>query len=356
VLLVLLGPSSLLLGMAVLLNPAAQASCLPGGTLTVGPVPDSLTATTANGQPITLNRAQLTHAGTIITVGGQVDGVGREGTVIALMAALTESSLRMLANLTYPESSTYPNDGVGSDHDSLGLFQMRSQSGWGSVAEPMDPNYQAKAFFGGPTGPNSPSPRGLLDIDGWQAMPPGEAAQSVEVSAFPDRCANYQPVAEKIVQTLATPPTGNGGAGTEPPSVPETSRVVFPLPTGSWVKTDDFGPRTDPITGAASFHSGTDLSEPGGTPILAAMDGRVAYVGMSGDTGTIRILSTIGGQAVATTYLHMWPDGIGVTAGQTVTAGQQIGEVGSSGHSAGNHLHFEVHFGGVSAPPIDAMP
>jgi hypothetical protein len=67
------------------------------------------------------------------------------------MAALTESTLRMLTNTgTYPESANYPNDGNGSDHDSLGLFQMRPQSGWGTVAELMDPNYQARAFFGGP--------------------------------------------------------------------------------------------------------------------------------------------------------------------------------------------------------------
>ncbi len=94
------------------------------------------------------------------------------------MAALTESTLRMLTNTgAYPESANYPNDGNGGDHDSLGLFQMRPQSGWGTVAELMDSNYQARAFFGGPDGPNYPSPRGLLDIPGWQQMDPGEAAQ-----------------------------------------------------------------------------------------------------------------------------------------------------------------------------------
>ena len=45
---------------------------------------------------------------------------------------------------------------------------MRPQAGWGTVAELMDPKYQAAAFFGGPNGPNYPSPRGLLDIPGWQ--------------------------------------------------------------------------------------------------------------------------------------------------------------------------------------------
>ena len=65
----------------------------------------------------------------------------------------------MLRVATYPESGSYPNDGNGSDHDSLGLFQMRPQSGWGTVAELMDTTYQARAFFGGPEGPNHGSRR-----------------------------------------------------------------------------------------------------------------------------------------------------------------------------------------------------
>ena len=184
-LLLLLGPFMGLLGIGVLMNPSANAECtIDGSGITVGNIPDSLTATTANGETITLNRQQLTHAATIIEIGSGIDGVGRDGIQIALMAALTESSLRMLSNTSaYPESADYPNDGNGSDHDSLGLFQMRPQSGWGTVADLMDSTYQARAFYGGPDGPNYPSPRGLLDIPGWQQMGKGEAAQAVEVSA-----------------------------------------------------------------------------------------------------------------------------------------------------------------------------
>ena len=192
--LVFFGPVLALLSVGVLMNPAATATvaCTVNSGVTVGDVPDSLTVTTANGETFTLNRQQLTHAATIIETGSQIDGVTRDGLVIALMAALTESTLRMLSNTSaYPESADYPNDGDGSDHDSLGLFQMRPQSGWGTVAELMDPIYQAQAFFGGPTGPNHPSPRGLLDIPGWEQMDKGEAAQAVEVSAYPDRYRNY---------------------------------------------------------------------------------------------------------------------------------------------------------------------
>jgi len=352
------GPATVLLGVAVVMSPAAQYQCLPGGGLTVGQVPDSLTATTSDGVTITLDKAQLTHAAMIITVGGQTSGVGKQGVTVALMAALTESSLRMLSNTgTYPDSANYPHDGNGGDHDSLGMFQMRPQSGWGTVAQLMDPSYQAKAFFGGPSGPNYPSPRGLLDIPGWQQMSDGWAAQSVEVSAYPDRYARYQPVAEAIVAALAQPASGSSSQPSgSAPSVPETTRIVFPLPAGTWTESSPFGSRTDPITGQPDFHPGVDLAAPAGTPILAATDGRVVVAGMVDGTGTIKILATVGGQALSTTYLHMYPDGINVTVGEEVSAGQQIGEVGSTGHSTGPHLHFEVHPGGPDADPVDPMP
>ena len=349
--LLFLGPSVVLVGVAAVVNPAMTA-CAPG-SLIVGQIPDSLTATTRNGETVTLNRQQLTHAATIITTGSQTAGVGRPGVVIALMAALTESHLRMLANTgAYPESGTYPNDGNGSDHDSLGQFQMRPASGWGTVAELMDPTYQARAFFGGPTGPNYPSPRGLLDIPGWQSMDPGEAAQAVEVSAYPDRYQNYQPVAEAILTALTRPAPSAGGGGD--PVVPETTRIVFPLPEGTWVRTSPFGWRTPPITGERSFHTGSDFAAADGTPILAAADGVVVLAEFSGGYGGLIVIEhTVQGQRVATYYAHMWQHGIHVTQGQTVTAGQHIGDVGSSGMSTGPHLHFEVYPGGRGAEPVD---
>lgn len=358
-LLLLLGPFMGLLAIGVLMNPAANAECTIDGTgITVRNIPDSLTATTANGETITLNRQQLTHAATIIEIGSGIDGVGRDGIQIALMAALTESSLRMLSNTSaYPESADYPNDGNGADHDSLGLFQMRPQSGWGTVADLMDSTYQARAFYGGPDGPNYPSPRGLLDIPGWQQMSKGEAAQAVEVSAYPDRYNNYEPVALTILNTL----TGSGGpANMTGPylvavgQVAESSRVVFPLPEGTWVVTSEFGYRSDPFTGETSYHSGLDLGAADGTPILAAADGTVTVAEFSGGYGGLIIVEhTINGQTVATGYAHMWQHGIHVSVGDRVRAGQHIGDVGSSGRSTGAHLHFEVRDGGTNGEQID---
>ena len=355
----LLAPMLGLLSIGVLMNPAVihQANCIASG-IRLGPIPDELEVTTKDGTRFTLNKRQLTHAGTIITVGGNTAGAGRDGILVALMAALTESTLRQLANTgTYPESGDFPNDGDASDHDSLGLFQMRPQAGWGTVAELMDTTYQARAFYGGADGPNFPSPRGLLDIPGWQQMDKGEAAQAVEVSAYPDRYQNYEPVARTILDALTVP---GGGSGEEAPgdeTIPETTRLVVPLPTGTYVRTSGFGPRVDPITGESSFHSGTDWAAPDGTPIFALADGRVVYAGMVDSfSGQITIEHTIRGKKVATMYVHMWAHGIHVSAGDRVTAGQHIGDVGSSGHSTGAHLHFQVHPGGAGQPAIDAEP
>jgi murein DD-endopeptidase MepM/ murein hydrolase activator NlpD len=360
--LVLLGPMLGLVGVGVLMNPAAANCVVPGGSVTVGDVPESLTVTTRDGTTFTLNKTQLTHAATIIAIGGGIEGVGRPGITIALMAALTESTLRQLANTgAYPESGVYPNDGNGSDHDSLGLFQMRPQSGWGTVAELMDPTYQARAFFGGPTGPNYPSPRGLLDIPGWQQMDPGEAAQAVEVSAYPDRYRNYEPVAEAILDALTG--ASSGGTGSAGPvvsvltagPVAQSARVVFPLPEGTWVLTSEFGPRIHPITGEQSFHTGTDFAAADGTPILAAADGTVTVAEFSGGYGGLIVIEhQINGQTVATAYAHMWQHGIHASAGDRVVAGQHIGDVGSSGNSTGPHLHYEVRPGGTNGEAVDA--
>ncbi|BCW44668.1 hypothetical protein StoSoilB5_18520 [Arthrobacter sp. StoSoilB5] len=129
-------------------------------------------------------------------------GLPREALVIAIMMSLQESSLRMLANSNVPESFNYPHDGVGSDHDSVGSAQQRPAAGWGSVQELMDITYNARAFYGGPSGPNHGSPRGLLDVPGWATLSKGQAAQAVQVSAFPELYARWEPQASAIVDAL----------------------------------------------------------------------------------------------------------------------------------------------------------
>jgi murein DD-endopeptidase MepM/ murein hydrolase activator NlpD len=218
----------------------------------------------------------------------------------------------------------------------------------------MDPDYQARAFFGGPAGPNNGSPRGLLDIAGWRTLDPGTAAQTVEVSAFPDRYQNYEPVADAILEALTRTRHEAGEAGA--PLVPETTRVVFPLPAGTYSDTSSFGWRIDRFTGEREFHKGSDLAAASGTPILSIADGVVTFAGRRSGYGNLIIVEhTVRGARVASSYAHMWDAGIHVVAGSSVTAGQHIGDVGSSGRSSGPHLHLEIHPGGAAGPPVNAI-
>jgi len=100
-------------------------------------------------------------------------GFGKDGAVIGLATALVESNLRMYANAGVPESLAFPHDAVGSDNDSVGLFQQR-QAGWGTLAERMNAHASADLFF---------NKLGGFD---WRSMAPGAAAQRVQVSAFPE--------------------------------------------------------------------------------------------------------------------------------------------------------------------------
>jgi cell wall-associated NlpC family hydrolase len=213
----LLAPGAAVIGIATLFSPAAagSSSCMwdEASTASIdvsGPVPATLSAVNTNGETINLNQTQLGRAAAIIAV-GKTEQVPAQGQLIAVMAALTESSLRVLSNTgAYPQSGSIPNDGNGGDHDSLGLFQQRPTAGWGSVQNLMDPVWSSRAFYGGPSGPNHGSPRGLLDVDGWQTMDPGAAAQAVQGSAYPARYAVNQPVAEKVLATLGGIALGSG--------------------------------------------------------------------------------------------------------------------------------------------------
>ena len=245
----LFGPAVVFVGLGTVLNPAALATCLPPA-VAAGEVPNQLGVRLRDGTEVSLNHSQLALAATIVTAGAETDDVGDEGIVVALMAALTESSLRMLSNsAAYPESTRYSHDGDGSDGDSLGMFQMRPSAGWGTVDQLMDPTYQARAFFGGRSGPNRGSPRGLLDVDGWRQMDPGAAAQAVEVSAYPDRYTNAEPAAETILAALTKrrPTPMADGRVSDGKGQSGTGRRLAEMPT---INARPGGPLTGPVTTA----------------------------------------------------------------------------------------------------------
>jgi murein DD-endopeptidase MepM/ murein hydrolase activator NlpD len=112
--------------------------------------------------------------------------------------------------------------------------------------------------------------------------------------------------------------------------------------------TSSFGYRTDPVTGATAYHAGLDIGAPCGTPIKAAGTGQVISAGFnSGGYGNMTLITH--GNGLSTLYGHQ--SSIIVSSGQSVTQGQVIGYVGSTGKSTGCHLHFEVRVGGNPVDP-----
>ena len=120
----------------------------------------------------------------VIAAEGERAGVGLRGVIVALAAAMQESSLE--------------NRTTG-DLDSLGLFQQRPSVGWGTPAQILTPELAADAFYGIA---DHTTNSGLLDIPGWEAMSVAEAAQAVQRSAFPDAYATWETLATQLATRL----------------------------------------------------------------------------------------------------------------------------------------------------------
>ncbi|WP_433538632.1 hypothetical protein ACQPZK_13540 [Micromonospora sp. CA-249363] len=176
---------------------AAPARVIP--TPTASPTPRPTVTRKAPKKPVKprrprpvagLDQQQMDNAKIIVDVGVELK-MPRRALVVALATAMQESNLYNLASDVLPESSEYPHQGSGSDHDSVGLFQQRPSSGWGTVAELMRPSYAARAFY-----------TALAEIPGWQDMSLTAAAQAVQVSAYPDAYAPHEDRATTVAAAL----------------------------------------------------------------------------------------------------------------------------------------------------------
>lgn len=146
---------------------------IPGQTLVI---PRPVAVTSVASVSVALTDEMRQNAQIIVDVGRAL-GVPDQGIVIALAAAAQESGL------------TNAHHG---DLDSLGLFQQRPSQGWGTVEEVLDPVRAATSFYGGAENPNAGRTLGLLDIAGWTTMSVTQAAQAVQLSAFPDHYAKWE--------------------------------------------------------------------------------------------------------------------------------------------------------------------
>jgi murein DD-endopeptidase MepM/ murein hydrolase activator NlpD len=267
-----------------------------------------------------LDQTQWQVARAIIAVGRQLE-VPPRGWVVAIAAGFQESGLRPLRY---------------GDRDSLGVFQQRTA--WGPAADRINPTTSARMFFtGGQSGE-----RGLIAVPGWQQLTVAQAAQAVEVSAYPDAYAAWEQLAIRVVRRLTDTDVGC-----------TTGAWTSPVGDAHYVLTAGFG---ECGIHWAACHTGQDFAVPTGTPVLAAGAGVVVFAGWHGPYGNaVHVLHADGG--VATWYAHL--SQIRTTRGQRVHTGSLLGLSGATGNTTGPHLHFEVRLGASTTSdgtPIDPMP
>ena len=133
------------------------------------------------------------------------------------------------------------------------------------------------------------------------------------------------------------------------PDLPGMPRLTLPV-AGTHV-VSGYGPRTG-HTGSTHQHQGLDLAARQGTPVEAAASGVVVHAGPGGNYGNLVTVRHPDG--FETRYAHL--SAVGVAVGDTASAGQQLGNVGSTGLSDGPHLHFEVRRKGEAFDPTALLP
>jgi len=123
---------------------------------------------------------------------------------------------------------------------------------------------------------------------------------------------------------------------------------MFCWPAPSYTRvSDDYGYRIHPILGVKMFHNGVDLAAPSGSPILAAYNGEIVAAAYDATMGNYIMIDH--GNSLFTVYMHA--SALYVSKGATVTKGQQIAAVGTTGRSTGSHLHFSVRYNGDYVSP-----
>lgn len=126
-------------------------------------------------------------------------------------------------------------------------------------------------------------------------------------------------------------------------------QMTWPVPSSERI-TSMWGARIHPITKKKQNHNGLDIGAPNGNDIVAAASGTVILAQWYGDFGNCVIIEHENG--IRTLYAHIRTGGIKVETGDVVSAGDKIAEIGSTGRSTGNHLHFGVYVNNASVDPL----
>lgn len=165
-------------------------------------------------------------------------------------------------------------------------------------------------------------------------------AYKAESEAEYDRIASEMQEVSNQIAALSAQAAANG-------SVPMgDGTLIWPTPSCT-TNSSAYGWRIHPIYGTSKFHAGEDIPASYGAEILAAASGTVITAGWVSGYGNYTVIDHGGGMMTA--YAHQ--SSFAVSVGQTVTQGQVIGYVGSTGNSTGPHLHFEVYINGATVDP-----
>lgn len=163
------------------------------------------------------------------------------------------------------------------------------------------------------------------------------AAQEAKIRQIEERIRKEEEEARKKAESAGTSYTTKS---------PGNTKFIWPCPSSSRI-TSAFGGRESPTAGASSNHQGIDIGASTGSSIVAAADGVVTIATYSSSAGNYVMISHGGG--ISTVYMHC--SSLNVTEGQSVSQGQVIAKVGSTGYSTGPHLHFGVRVNGSYVNP-----
>ncbi len=172
-----------------------------------------------------------------------------------------------------------------------------------------------------------------------------ENAEKIKKLVAEAKAAEERRKQEEAAKKAAAASGSSSGGGNGQIVVSGNGQLSHPVP-GARI-TSDFGYRVAPTAGATSRHDGIDYGASTGTPIYAADGGTVITAAYNSARGNYVVINH--GNGMQTWYQHC--SAMYVSAGQTVSRGQNIAAVGATGIVTGPHLHFEVHVGGVPVNP-----
>lgn len=179
-----------------------------------------------------------------------------------------------------------------------------------------------------------------------------QAAAAARAKAAAEEAARKK--AQQKVSSSSSSSSSNSSSSSSSSSSTSSGSGVFAMPISGAYISSGYGPRVHPITGVVGkMHAGVDFAAPEGTTITAADSGVVIVAEWTSGYGNTVIVDH--GDGLWTLYGHIRNGGIKVKEGDSVTRGQKIAEVGSTGNSTGNHLHFEVRVNGSHTNPMNYL-